>query len=112
MQNCNADSCPDGAICVEWRFNPSRTAQTWCMRGCGSDGDCRGFYLCALPSEINMDGERDPQNQNCNPIPEDEQLARVIDLDSSRSLSRVCAAVTQATTCTFGPAEESDIDLP
>ena len=112
VQNCNADTCPDGAICVEWGFNPSRTAQTWCMRGCGSDGDCRGLYLCALPSEINMAGEREPEDIGCEPLTDDQQLARTIDLDANRSLSKVCAAVTQAQSCTNPPDQESDSDAP
>ena len=107
VQNCNADTCPDGAICVEWRFNPSRTAQTWCMRSCNSDGNCRTpNYLCAFPNEITLDGQR--LGENCPPLSEDEQLARVIDLEADRSLSAVCAAVTQEPPCPTG--EESDTD--
>lgn len=103
MVNCNPDTCPDGAICVEWRFNPSRTSQTWCMRGCGGDGDCRGNYLCAFPNRINMEGERVPED--C--LSQDEQLARVTDLDANKTLSQVCAAVTEGA-C----PEESDTDGP
>ena len=111
VRGCDPDTCPDSAICVEWRFNPTRTAETWCMRACGSDNNCRTGtgYLCVLPSEITQDGER--LGDLCPAIPVDEQLARVIDLESERSLSAVCAAVTQGPPC-GSVDEESDSTDP
>ncbi|MEM7435086.1 MAG: hypothetical protein AAF436_08035 [Myxococcota bacterium] len=99
VRGCDADTCPDNAICVEWRFNPTRTAETWCMKACGGDGGCRtgAGYLCAPPNRINLDGDLIPED--CDSIPLDQQLARVIDLDSARSLSSVCAAVGVTDSC-------------
>ncbi|MBW1832467.1 MAG: hypothetical protein JRJ10_12350 [Deltaproteobacteria bacterium] len=86
--SCDADTCPEGA-CVEWRFIPSRTAETWCMKTCGNTGDCgRIEYSCVLPNDITTTGEFDPN------LPADERVARIIDLDSSRAESRICVALT------------------
>ena len=74
---CDPDSCPDGAICVEWRFEPSRTAATYCMKRCGS---CRDQYECI--------GEDDPRL-----IEDGQPIARITDLSNSRRDARFCAAV-------------------
>ena len=97
--DCDPDTCPDGATCVEWRFIPSRTAETWCMKPCSDDGRCRGEYLCALPSTITADGQRAPE-----PLPEDERVARVIDLDAVRASGKVCAALVDM------PTSETDVE--
>ncbi len=52
IQNCDQDSCPDGAVCVEYLFDPERTSQSWCMAACESKGDCRGSYACTKASQI------------------------------------------------------------
>jgi hypothetical protein len=72
--SCNPDTCPQGA-CVEWRFIPSRTAETWCMKTCDTDSWCRREYWCVFPSEINMDGDWEAD------LPEEERVARIVDLD-------------------------------
>jgi hypothetical protein len=41
IRGCDPDGCPEGAVCVEWRYDPIRTAATWCMKRCGSEGSCR-----------------------------------------------------------------------
>lgn len=70
---CDPDTCPDGALCVEWRFEPSRTAATWCMKSCGSNKSCRGGrYACV------HEGDEVLQDEDGLP------LARVIDLEVSR----------------------------
>ena len=38
---CTPGSCPEEAVCVEFE-----NLETYCMRGCGSDDDCRGGYSC------------------------------------------------------------------
>jgi hypothetical protein len=45
---CEPDTCPDDAVCVRWRPDPSRLSFTACMRSCEEDGDCRvdDGYLC------------------------------------------------------------------
>ena len=85
--SCDPDTCPEGS-CVEWRFNPSRTAETWCMKGCDGDGRCRSEYWCVLPENINLEGEWQAE------IPPDERVARVVDLDSVRASGKICVALT------------------
>jgi len=86
--SCDPDTCPEGS-CVEWRFIPTRTAETWCMQGCSDDGICRGGYFCVLPANINMEGEWQAE------VPVDERLARVIDLDEVKASGKICVALTQ-----------------
>jgi hypothetical protein len=70
---CDPDTCPDGALCVEWRFEPSRTSATWCMKSCGTNKSCRGgSYACVH--------EGDPELYDEDGVP----LARVIDLEVDR----------------------------
>ena len=94
--SCDPDTCPEGA-CVEWRFIPSRTAETWCMQTCGGDGNCRNDYYCVLPSNINMAGEWEAE------VPTDERVARIIDLSENLTTSKICTALSQ-------PPEESEAE--
>ncbi|MEM6957504.1 MAG: hypothetical protein AAF411_18290 [Myxococcota bacterium] len=72
---CDSDTCPDGAICVEWRFTPDRTAATFCMKKCGGDGGCRNDQYACM-------GDDDPRLVD----PETgSSIARVIDLDVDES---------------------------
>lgn len=50
--DCQADGCPDNAVCV--RFNPDspRHAIVACMRRCDSDANCRGGYQCVSAEEL------------------------------------------------------------
>jgi hypothetical protein len=73
---------------VEWRFIPNRTAETWCMKTCNDDRNCRSEYSCVLPAEINMNGQFEPN------LPEDERVARIIDLEGSKAQSQICVALT------------------
>jgi hypothetical protein len=65
--DCEEDTCPDGAVCVEFRFEPERLASSWCMASCGDDSDCRNDegYSCVRASSL-VDAD-------------DAPLARVID---------------------------------
>jgi hypothetical protein len=74
---CDPDTCPDDALCVEWRFEPSRSAETWCMKSCGSTRDCdRGSsYVCVREGTEVLDDE------------DGQPLARVTDLEVSRDES-------------------------
>jgi hypothetical protein len=85
--SCDPDTCPQGA-CVEWRFIPSRTAETWCMKTCDADSWCRNEYSCVFPSDINMDGEWEAD------LPPDERVARIIDLDDYRASAKICTALS------------------
>jgi hypothetical protein len=56
--NCEPGGCPEEAACVAFRAFPavapgcldeqqrSRLERTFCMKRCGSDGDCRSGYAC------------------------------------------------------------------
>lgn len=84
---CDPDTCPQGA-CVEWRFVPSRTAETWCMKTCDADSWCRGQYWCVFPDEINLDGKWEAN------LPPEERVARIVDLNQFRATAKICAALT------------------
>jgi len=84
---CDPDTCPEGA-CVEWRFIPSRTAETWCMKICNDTADCRVEYSCVFPNQITMSGGFDPM------LPSDERVARIIDLEGNRADAKICVALT------------------
>jgi len=87
--SCDPDTCPEGA-CVEWRFVPSRTAETWCMKTCNGEGDCgRAEYFCVEPAKITQSG-----GESMEELPLEERVARVIDLDIGRAQSKICVAVT------------------
>jgi len=83
---CDADTCPEGA-CVEWRFIPSRTAETWCMKTCDDTSNCRFDYTCVLPNQITMTGEFDPD------LPSEDRVARIIDLDAYKAEAKICVAL-------------------
>jgi len=85
--SCDPDTCPEGA-CVEWRFIPSRTAETWCMKTCNNTGDCRFEYACVFPNQITMNGEFDPD------LSVDERVARIIDLDAYKAEAKLCVALS------------------
>ena len=92
--SCDPDTCPQGA-CVEWRFIPSRTAETWCMKTCDADSWCRGEYWCVFPSEINMEGEWEAD------LAFEERVARIIDLNEFKASAKICTALSST------PPEES-----
>ena len=62
--NCTGNNlgsvCPDSAYCVLFNANvpgcpfsaqtTSRTGESQCRNGCGSNSDCRGGYICAHPN--------------------------------------------------------------
>lgn len=88
--SCDADTCPEGA-CVEWRFIPSRTAETWCMRTCGSTGDCdRREYSCVSPAHITQSGQEDPN------LPPEDRVARIIDLNRALAEAKICVALSES----------------
>ena len=85
---CDPDTCPDDALCVEWRFEPSRLAESWCMRSCKNTSSCdRGpNYGCVF------EGDEALLDENGQP------LARVLDLNVPRdefgtATTGFCAAV-------------------
>ncbi|MCA9580674.1 MAG: hypothetical protein KC416_02700 [Myxococcales bacterium] len=53
VPNCDTNTCPEEAVCVEYLYQQPRLAQTWCLATCEDDGDCRGgAYSCTKASEI------------------------------------------------------------
>ena len=83
LRGCDPDGCPDGALCVQWRPQPPRSAENWCMQRCEADSDCRTDegYRCVAPD--------DPRLADAGGRP----LARIVDLSPSRASGRFCAAV-------------------
>lgn len=94
IRSCDPDTCPeDEALCVEFRAMPDRTAQTYCMEVCDSDGDCRAGYVCVADNDERL-SEGYPSDTS---LP---SIARVIDLEAEEG-SRFCVADPAGTT----PAE-------
>ncbi len=109
--SCDPDTCPQGA-CVEWRFVPSRTAETWCMKTCDTDSWCRRDYYCVFPDQIDMQGEWEAD------LDAVERVARIIDLNEFRATAKICtalSAVPPPESVRAGdpppPETESEIDL-
>lgn len=62
VRGCDPETCPGSGVCVEWRGDPPRTAETWCMKRCGSDSDCRrkDGYACVRDGDSRLvDAEGD-----------------------------------------------------
>lgn len=83
VRGCDPDGCPGSSLCVEWRFDPPRTAQSWCMKSCNTDTGCRqsNGYRCvavddpALVSVIDgdaiarlIDNDVDPGARFCSAL--------------------------------------------
>ncbi len=99
--NCNTNSCPDNAACTLFQgtvsgcpYNdyqsPSRTARSLCMKSCGSDGDCRGGYVCLDPRQPPWSAQILDDNQNVRVciVPPDQGIPGV-------NMSSADAAVCQ-----------------
>ena len=92
IKNCDPDSCPDKGVCVEWQYDPPRTAQTYCMESCTSDRDCtdRGGYRCLKVGESPAARVR-----RRNPVVDGgySSIARIIDLSPSNQSKGFCTYV-------------------
>ncbi len=78
--SCEADTCPDDAVCVRWRPDPSRLTFTACMKRCENDGNCRvdEGYRCMAADDLRTTVEGgDP-------------VAEVI--DEERGIGRFCVS--------------------
>jgi hypothetical protein len=75
--DCQADQCPDSAVCV--RFNPDdpRHSVVACMKACTDDGSCRGEYECVRATDLGV-------------MPDGDDFARVLDV--SRGDRSFCIA--------------------
>ena len=56
--DCQADRCPDNAVCVRFNPIPVRRAVVACMHRCENDGDCRAAegYRCRSTEELAAEG--------------------------------------------------------
>ncbi|HEU4535749.1 MAG TPA: hypothetical protein VFS00_16600, partial [Polyangiaceae bacterium] len=62
VYNCEADRCPDDAICVAFNSSDApvcqneqawrRLERTFCLGECANDGDCRDGYQCARGDDL------------------------------------------------------------
>jgi len=84
VQGCDPDTCPGNSICVEWRFSPPRTSESFCMDRCGSNGGCRqgAGYACVHAGDAVLEGPEGP-------------LARIIDLNPGARNKGFCASVAE-----------------
>jgi hypothetical protein len=46
IAECDRNSCPDDALCVEFYADAPRRARRFCMSPCTTNGDCRNGYTC------------------------------------------------------------------
>lgn len=78
---CEADTCPENAVCVRWRPDPSRLSFTACMRSCEVDAHCRldEGYECRDAAEVTATEEGG------------EPIAEVVDLERTDD-ARFCIA--------------------
>ena len=83
VQGCDPDTCPGGSVCVEWRYDPPRTSQTYCMDACGTSHTCRqgDGYACLHAGDAALQG------------PDGRDLGRIIDLSDSSRANGFCASV-------------------
>lgn len=100
--NCDPDTCPEGARCVEWRGGFDRTAIRVCMARCSGTSGCRDGYACI--------GEDDVPLENGVPV------ARVVDLDLKTDNPRFCSVPPGGSSAGLGgssaePGHQSDADL-
>ncbi len=61
--NCDATSCPEESVCVEFHPSSTRFARRFCVRVCDAPSECRPGYVCVAPTE--RDGvviSSDPQS--------------------------------------------------
>ena len=86
VRACDPDTCPEEGTCVEWRYDPDRTAINYCMRRCGPDEGCRDGYACLRAADV-REAVGDPSSP---------QLARIIDLDRDAETTMFCVATQPA----------------
>lgn len=84
VRACDPDTCPGESTCVEWRFQPDRTAVTYCMKRCKSDDGCRNDYACMNESDSRLlETAGDPESG----------IARIVDLDRDPAETNFCVAL-------------------
>ena len=54
VTGCEADTCPEDTVCVQFRPDPTRLAQSACMKSCGETNDCReeDGYVCTTAANL------------------------------------------------------------
>jgi len=83
VQGCDPDTCPGNSLCVEWRYDPPRTSETFCMDRCGGNGGCRqgAGYACVHEDDPALTG------------PDGQPLGHIIDLNESAQDKDFCTTV-------------------
>ena len=63
LPNCERDTCPEEAVCVQFRPNTQRLSSSFCMLECDSDSDCRTEhgYRCVHQNEFGVPGAGEAQ---------------------------------------------------
>lgn len=49
IAECDRNSCPDDALCMEFFADVARRTRRFCVAPCNVDGDCRSGYKCMSP---------------------------------------------------------------
>jgi hypothetical protein len=105
MFNCGPNSCPDQSACYLFSaqvdgcpYNdhvPSRTAHSFCVKDCASDGDCRTGYACTkagdAPYNAILLDDNQGQKTVCLPI-QDAVFTASGNADAAAPPAPVCEA--------------------
>lgn len=90
VRGCDPDTCPDDALCIEWRFEPPRGTDSYCMKSCSRDRDCRDGYWCVLPEDVDELWAFVPGTPPGTPI------ARLLDLEEASQGRGFCASLEES----------------
>jgi hypothetical protein len=71
------------------------------MKTCGPGTSCkRGEYSCVFPENITQSGGFSP-----TAVPDEERVARIIDLNRFRAEAQICVALTENAPATVSEAD-------
>lgn len=84
VYGCEADNCPDQAVCVRWRPDPTRLSFTACMQRCEQDSDCRmddGYRCMSVDMITTTPDGGEPIAETVDQMREDDGRFCVVDPD-------------------------------
>jgi hypothetical protein len=118
VSGCEKGTCPDEAVCVNFRPQPERLSNSWCMASCDDDGDCRGGYRCRRAEQLGMIAVSSYGQETGEVAIELQPLASSLDGDSARFCTVDLPAPAIGDECKSGldcdleQQRECDLTLP